>query len=299
MKSGKFSSSGKEDSDLILSREEKLAIAREFTLLSNTFLSVALQDISACQYVLRILLEIPDLIVTSVKTQYVISKITSHDAILDVLATDSSKKLYQIEIQNKDNIDHARRSRFYGAMVDSEFLKKGAAYADLPEQYILYITATDIWRRGRTVYEIKKYFEGTNIPFEDGIHIRFVNAAINDGSTISQLMKYFKSAKPDDMSQGVLSERVNFLKTDERSSDIMCEVTERFIKIGEEYGRKIGEVEGRRIGQAEGKKIGRAEGMERVNSLFRILIQQNRLNDLKRAAADREFQEKLFGELGI
>lgn len=71
----------------------------------------------------------------------------------------------------------------------------------------------------------------------------------------------------------------------------MCEVTERFIKIGEEYGRKIGEV--------EGKKIGRAEGMERVNSLFRILIQQNRLNDLKRAAADRKFQEKLFGELGI
>lgn len=54
----------------ISSREENIARARQFTLMSDVFMSVALQDVPACQHVLRILTGIKDLEVTEVRTQY-------------------------------------------------------------------------------------------------------------------------------------------------------------------------------------------------------------------------------------
>jgi len=76
------------DLERINSREARVAGARRFSLLSNVFMSVALQDITACQHVIRVLLGIDDLVVREVRTQYTISKINSHDAILDILAED-------------------------------------------------------------------------------------------------------------------------------------------------------------------------------------------------------------------
>ncbi len=40
----------------------------------------------------------------------------AHDAILDILAEDSHRRLVNLEIQRKDTIEHARRTRFYAAM---------------------------------------------------------------------------------------------------------------------------------------------------------------------------------------
>lgn len=121
-------------------------------LLSNVLMSVALDDKAACQHVLRILTGIRDLIVLEVRSQYRVSKITSHDAILDILAEDSNGGLFNLEIQRADTIDHARRTRFYGAMVDSGYLMKGKTYDDLPDVYIIYISETDLWGAGRTSY---------------------------------------------------------------------------------------------------------------------------------------------------
>ena len=71
---------------------------------------------------LRILTGIKTLTVKTVRTQYRIFNITSHDAVLDVLAEDGEGHLMNIEIQRADTIDHARRTRFYGSMIDSEYL---------------------------------------------------------------------------------------------------------------------------------------------------------------------------------
>ena len=85
-----------------------------------------------------------------------------------------------------------------------------------------------------------------------------MNAAVDDGSRIAKLMKYFKTADPDDDSEGELSKRVRYLKREEGGVDIMCEVSERIMergrKIGEEQGRKIGEEQGRKIGEEQGRK---------------------------------------------
>ena len=146
----------------IKERERRIAEARSLNLLSNTFMTVVLEDKLACQHVLRIVTRIEDLVVREVRTQYRISKIASHDAVLDVLA-------------------------------------------------------------------------------EDGIHVTYVNAEIEDGTEVSQLMKYFKTTDPEDMSQGELSKRIHFLKCEEGGLKVMCEMSEKWIEEGREEGRAEGE----------------------------------------------------------
>lgn len=183
---------------IIASKEERLEEAKGFTLMSDVFMSVALEDIPACQYVVRILMNRSDLVVTSVKTQYSISKITSHDARLDVLAeitaVGSDNKLVNIEIQRRNTVDNSRRTRFYGAMIDSEYLQKGADYNELPDVYIFYISETDIWNGGKVAYEVNKTLNEQ--PYDDGIHTVYINAAVNDGSAIASYA-VFQELRPE------------------------------------------------------------------------------------------------------
>ena len=161
------------------------------------------------------------------------SKVTSHDVILDILFGDSNGDLFDLEIQKTDTVGHAWRTRFYGAMVDSGYLMKGKTYSDLPDVYIIYISEKDLWKAGQTSYQVEKYFKGTGVRYDDGQHILYVNAAVDDGSETARLMQYFKTADPDDMSQGDLSKRVHFLKCEEGGYEIMCEVSEMIYAEGE------------------------------------------------------------------
>ena len=216
----------------ITTREKLIEAGKEYNLLSDAFMSVALRDIPACQYVLRILTGIKNLKVREVRPQYRVSKIESHDAVLDVLAEDETGRLFDLEIQRADTLDHARRTRFYSSMIDSNYLEKGKTYSDLPEVYVIYVSETDLWKAGYTTYELEKKFRKSNVSYDDGQHVLYINAAVNDGSETAKLMDYFKTADPDDMEHGELSQRVHFLKCDEGGLSEMCEVTERIYKMG-------------------------------------------------------------------
>ena len=49
----------------------------------------------------------------------------------------------------------------------------------------------------------------------------------------------------------------------------------------------------------EGIQIGEKRGEERVNQLIRMLLQENRGNEISKSVSDRAYQEKLFSEYGI
>lgn len=110
------------------------------------------------------------------------------------------------------------------------------------------------------MYEVESRFRQTKKKYDDGAHLVYVNAEIDDGSRIAELMKYFRTADPDDSSEGALSERVRFLKTEEGGIEIMCEIMERI----REEGKMEGEVIGRRAGLREGRRSGRLESSKRT-----------------------------------
>ena len=235
----------KTESDHILSREERIREIQSFSLLSDVFMSVALDDVPACQHILRILTGLDDLKVKTVRTQYAISRIKTHSVRLDVLAETEKGKLYHIEIQRKDEADPLKRIRYNGSLMDAEFLAKGTKYEDLPERIHFYISEKDIFHCGKAICPVNKTLGDTGLPCDDGVDIFFVNAAVDDGSRIAKLMKYFKTADPDDDSEDELSKRVRYLKKEEGGVEIMCEVSDRIM----ERGRKIGEEQGRKIGE--------------------------------------------------
>ncbi len=63
----------------------------------------------------------------------------------------------------------------------------------------------------------------------------------------------------------------------------------------EEAERKFLKNEGREEGLAEGRK----QGAERMGSLIRRLIEDNRLSDLERASNDPNYRESLYKEFNL
>ena len=70
-------------------------------------------------------------------------------------------------------------------------------------------------------------------------------------------------------------------------------------KIGEERGRKIGEERGRKIGEEYGEKRGRKLGENLINELNQKLAQVGRMDDILKAAGDKEYQDSLIKEFGL
>ena len=235
----------RETDSRIRHREFLLQGVEKLTLLNDTFMKIALNDIEACQYVIRILMDDPAIEIVEVRSQYRISKLVSKDAVLDILAEDTQGRVYNLEIQRKTTLDHARRTRRYNAMVDAEYLEKGKEYSEMPEVYVIYISETDIWKTWMTESPVEKYLKGQLTEYNDGQHTIYINAAINDGSPKAALMQYFKTCDPDDMSQGALSRRVHYLKREEGGIEEMGEYSERIFNGGREEGLREGRQEGR------------------------------------------------------
>ena len=235
----------RETDSRIRHREFLLQGVEDLTLLDDTFMRIALNDIEACQHVIRILMDDPSIEIVEVRSQYRISKLVSKDAVLDILAEDTQGRVYNLEIQRKTTLDHARRTRRYNAMVDAEYLEKGKEYSEMPEVYVIYISETDIWKTQQTESTVEKHFKGQMTEYDDGQHTIYINAAINDGSPKAALMQYFKTCDPDDMSQGALSRRVRYLKREKGGIEEMCEYSERIFNGGREEGLREGRREGR------------------------------------------------------
>ena len=247
---------------VLRTREERLAFARSMNMFSTPFMREVLKDIKATQYVLRILTGKNDLKVVQNLTEYRISKLDTRDAVLDVIAVDECGIRYHIEIQLADSDDHIRRVRFYSAMVDSELLEKGTKYKDLPNTFIFYISMKDFMNLGEPIAKVNSTIGSKNKTYDDGKHIFFVNASVDDKSEIARMMDYFKSADPNDSSHGELSDRVHVLKCEKEGEDAMCRITQSFV----DEGKIIGVVEYLR----EDEKMSDEKILEKIKERFHL-----------------------------
>lgn len=133
-------------------------------------------------------------------------------------------------------------------MIDSDLLDKGKKYDELPKVFIFYISLNDFLHLEEPISMVQSTIGSKNIRYDDGKYIFYVNASVNDGSEVSELMKYFKTADPNDAGHGALSKRVHLLKCEPEGEEPMCAITESFVEEGEilgviRYMRKHGATE--------------------------------------------------------
>ena len=169
--------------------------------LSNAFLfAAALEDEETCQQVLEIILGFP---ISKVKVRAEHSLLFSSNfrsIRLDIYASDEMQVMYNIEMQNSDEKNIAKRSRYHQAEMDVMSLKPGEDFNDLKPSYVIFICAFDPFGSGLYRYT-----------FEQKCLER--DLKLNDGTT-----KIFLSTKGKNADE-VPKELIHFLKYVEESTD--------------------------------------------------------------------------------
>lgn len=219
---------------------ERLALLRPIddTLMRELFRN----NLPLAQLVLRIITKKEDLVLISQETQYDMEHLLDARSIcLDVLATDSEGRKYNLEIQRNDKGAEPKRARYHSSAMDIEFLKAGQEFDELPITYVIFITEKDVRGKGCPIYTIERVDTATGELFGDDEHIIFVNGAYQnaeDDSDLAKLIHDFTCSKADDMYINLLAEKTHYCKETEKGVSEMCKVMEEFkveIELKERY----------------------------------------------------------------
>lgn len=210
-----------------LLREEELQRLRGLRLIDDDFMTKVFDGHNeSIELVLQIILEKPDLKVTNVHTQVFVENILKRSVRLDVVASDSKGRKYNVEIQRADKGAGRKRARYNSSMMDNNVLDKGGDFDELPETYVIFITEKDVLKAGFPVYHIERWIEETKELFNDDEHILYVNGAYRDDTPIGKLMYDFSCTQAEDMNYPVLADRVRYFKETEEGREIMCKAIE-------------------------------------------------------------------------
>lgn len=191
--------------------------------LSNAFLfAAALEDEETCQLVLEIILgrSIPKVKVHSEHTILYNSNFRS--VRLDVYAEDEMQVFYDLEMQNTDERNLAKRSRYYQAEMDVSSLRPGEDFNELKPSCIIYICAFDPFGQGLYRYVFEEYCKDADIPLGDGTQKIFLNTrgtrAVNVSPELIHFLHYVEEStetvaeESGEVSVGRIHERVRQLK---------------------------------------------------------------------------------------
>lgn len=122
---------------------------------------------------------------------------------------------------------------FLEGMIDSDQLSKGRKYSEVPETYVIFITESDVMKKGDSVYFIERCIMNIGELFGDESHIVYVNGACRDDSPIGRLMHDFSCRNADEMHYKVLRDRVKFFKESKEGRDTMSKAMEDLVKLYE------------------------------------------------------------------
>ena len=260
---------------VIREHEEDLKRIQRFRLLDDDFMTKCFEEDPACaELVLRILLEKPDLRVAEVHTQVFLANLLKRSVRLDVLATDSEGRQYDIEIQRDDRGAGQRRARFNSSMMDAKWTEKGTEFKEIPDTYTIFITEHDVLKGGHPVYHIERcIMEGGQI-FDDGAHILYVNGSYRGDSPIGKLMYDFSCTDAADMHYKELADRVRFFKESKEGTAAMCKMIEDMRAASYQEGIQDGMQKGMQKGMQEGEIKNAIENAKRMLKNGKLTVEE-------------------------
>ncbi len=170
--------------------QEDLQRLRGLRPIDDDFMRCLFKDnIPLAEFVLRIITDKPDLIITDCETQKDMKRLAGARSIcLDAYGTDSDGKKYDLEVQRQDKGADPHRARYHSSVMDIENLHSGQEFKELPDTYTIFIIEKDFYGQGEAVYPIERINLATGKSFEDGEHILYVNGEYRGESDIGKLM---------------------------------------------------------------------------------------------------------------
>ena len=141
----------------MLTYEEQKANIARLNLMDNGFFQKVMQDKEICEEMLRILLQMPDLKVISNQIERNIPNLANKAVTLDLYCEDAHGNIFNVEVQKSNDTDHQKRVRYNMACMDTLSIDKGMEYHELPDLYVIFISAFDMCMRCLRVYEVVDY----------------------------------------------------------------------------------------------------------------------------------------------
>lgn len=230
----------------------------ELSLKSDFMFGQIMRSEEICRLFLEALLEINIRRIKFIEHQKDFSDSYEYHTIrLDVYVKDEKGTVFAVEIQANRENGLPRRVRFYQSTIDRGELPKGADYTNLSESYIIMVCDFDYFHTGKAVCERVSFLKDTNIPYEDGSHVFFLNSRYTEGNASKPILEFLDLIRTNDMDKPYETPlgQKTWRRIQEVRSDKELEVSYMT------YAQKM--LDERRMGYAEGREEGLEEGMEK------------------------------------
>lgn len=219
---------------------EDLQCLRDLRPIDDDFMRCLFKDnIPLAEFVLRIITDKQDLIITACETQKDMKRLAGARSIcLDAYGTDSDGKRYDLEIQRQEKGADPHRARYHSSVMDIENLHAGQEFKELPDTYTIFIIGKDFYGKGEPVYPIERLNLATGKSFEDGEHILYVNGEYRGESDIGKLMHDFNCTRASEMYFDLMADRTRYLKENPKGVGEMCRILEDMRNESRKEGMK-------------------------------------------------------------
>ncbi len=187
----------------------------DMTIMDDAMAAVVLQNKKCVERIINVILGRNDLKVVSVQVQKIMHNLRGRSIRLDCYVVDLLNRRYNIEIQKELYGAPVERARFHTVLMDSNVLKKSADFKKLPESYVIFIVDGDPFGDGLPLYTIDRVVKETGKPFNDKMHIVYVNALVADDTPLGLLMRDFHQKDPDKFFYPELKQEVYSIKCTE------------------------------------------------------------------------------------
>lgn len=216
---------------------------------------------------------------------------------LDVFAKGSGK-LFDIEMQARMLPALGRRLRYYQSAMDSMNVSPGTAYEELPDSYIIFLCKSDPFGKGVPVYTFcEKAAEAPGLDLGCGMTWIVLNASAWQAVSSRRLRCLLEYVGESQRSDDALVKSIESKVQAANSNLRWKEEAMGFMTI--EHDQRARMNAARKEGLQEGLREGIAEGENRFGRLAAALLDDGRVDDLKKASQDPEYRDELFREFEI
>ena len=172
----------------------------ELSLRSDFMFGQVMRSEEICRLFLEALLEIEIQRIEFIDRQKDLSDSYEYHGIrLDVYLKDEKGTVFNVEIQADRKDALSRRVRFYQSAIDRGELPKSADYASLSESYIIFVCDFDYFHIRKAVGEWISFLKGTEVPYEDGSHVFFLNSRYTEGNGSKPILEFLDLVRTNDM----------------------------------------------------------------------------------------------------
>ena len=264
---------------------------QQLNLEDDFLFAKVMSDKEVCKKVLEKILGISIREVSIPATQKTINHLYEGKGIrLDVYINDDEGTVYNVEMERgkQKKAILPKRSRYYQGNIDLDIISAGEDYRKLKKSFVFFICTFDPFGERRHIYTFEnRCMESLSLTLGDETTKIFLNTKGNMHDVDAEMLEFLSYVEntTDDFAAQARSPLIR---------EIHKKVTE--VKESKEM-----EVEYMTLLQRDRENIelGREEGSNQMASLIKILLSEDRTDDLKRASEDTDFRNELFKEYGI